>query len=182
MTKQNSNTRIQKSFWKVTGLSCFSSQVLKDSQMDRPSLKPQQTSHWHFFFFFFCNWNPFPQYKIVNYPIEKWKHVLCQRQEILRRNRLDICQMFLIFFSHFPFLDTQTHMHTHILIYIIYADIDGILRVERGGRCLEGSISQAPDLCYYRWNVAFSLETVKRVLRPQKKRCLQNYLPPHICS
>lgn len=38
------------------------------------------------------------------------------------------------------------------------------------------------QICYYHGNVAFSLETVKRVLWPQKKRCLQNYLSPHICS
>lgn len=161
----------------MIGLSYLSFQLLKDSQMDRPSLKPQHPSHWYNFI-----WSEihFPSLKTL-----KWSHGSTPwiKEEIPRRNRLWVyVRCFSYFFSHFLFFDTQTHTHTYINIYIIYADIDGILWVERGGRCLEGSISLPPDLCYYRWNVAFSLETVKRVLRPQKKRCLQNYLLPHICS
>lgn len=56
-------------------------------------------------------------------------------------------------------------MYIYILIYIIYVDIDGILWVERGGRCFEGFIFFLVDLCYYYWNVVFSFEIVKRVLR-----------------
>lgn len=140
---------------------------------------PKSFQFGYHFIWFEIHFSPF---KSVNYRLVQLKLALCQKQEILRRNRLWI---YVRCFSSPPlsFSDTQNpYAHTHILIYIIYADIDGILWVERGGRCLEGSLSLPADLCYYHWNVAFSLETVKRVLWPQKGRCLQNYLPPHICS
>lgn len=111
--------RIQKSSRKVKRLSYFSFGYWR---VARSADHPWNPRVFHIWVQFHLIWNTFSQFKNVNYLIVQLKLALCQKQEILRRNRLWIhVRCFSFFFSpSLPFLDTQNpYAHTYINIYNI---------------------------------------------------------------
>lgn len=109
--------RTQKSSGKVRGLSSCSFGYWRVAKSAGHPWNPKV-----FWVQFHLIWNAFSQFKNVNYLIVQLKLALCQKQEILRRNRLWIyvrCFSSSFFFS-LSLLDTQNpYAHTYINIYNI---------------------------------------------------------------